>query len=327
MQDGDYIVRVKDSQIDQSVSPRPYEPGGDGMFTFFGFDLFWPIIVIAVLAIAYGTIVIVRQQTAKVIELLGKFSKVATAGFNLKFPVVERVVGEVDLRVKEMSKSVSAKTKDNSFLNIPVKVQYQVIAEKVREAFYTLKDPEDQMESYVTNIVRSTVSAMTMGDVFENRQKIEADVQDTLAKTFGEFGYAIVNVLVDNPMPSEEVIRASNRVVASEREKEAAVNEASAIKVKTVAQAEAEAESLTLKAKAYVEQRKLMADFYKGLDPEETAILSGIDYRDMVRDAAEKGSIILVPSTEAGNNMGQLIGAIEGAKGKPDALVYKVSRG
>lgn len=259
------------------------------------------VILVVLLLAAKSSIVIVKQQSVRVVELFGKFSKTLPAGFNFKIPFIERVVGILDLKTKELSKEVGAKSKDNSFLSIPVRVQFQVIPEKVKEAFYTLADPEAQMESYITNTVRSTASTMNMEEVFQNKDQFEKDVQGTLTEKFSGFGFAIVNVLVDNPMPSAEVVNAFNRVIASKRLKEAAENEAEAIRVKTVGLAKAEAESLILKAEAYVTQRKTIASGIAEVADitDGATILSylvGIDTRDMVREASKNGAVILVPT-------------------------------
>ena len=66
------------------------------------------------------------------------------------------------------------KTKDNVFVNIEVSVQYEVLKDKIFEAFYRLSDPRMQISSYVFDVVRAAVPLLLIGDVFE--QKVEIAV-------------------------------------------------------------------------------------------------------------------------------------------------------
>jgi regulator of protease activity HflC (stomatin/prohibitin superfamily) len=92
---------------------------------------------------------------------------------------------------------------------------------------------------------------------------------------------------------------AFDKVVASQREKEAAINQAEAYRIRKVEEARAEAESIMLKSRAYVESRMEIISLAKNqLNVDDNAaltLISGIDYRDALRDVAKSGSLIVVP--------------------------------
>ena len=309
---GKYVIEVVDGKV---VEANPYNPmpgvEGAGVGAWITLGILGVLLLIAL----FGTLFIVKQQSVKVIERLGKFKKIATAGLHWKIPFIDRIVSKLDLRIKEMSENVTVKSSDNAFLKVPVKVQYQIIPEKAKEAFYTLADSDQQISSYIVNIVRATATTLDMEEIFKSKDKFETAVQESLNNQFGEYGFKIVNVLVDDPVPSEEVAIAFNRVIASKRMKEAAVNEAEAIRVKKVAEAQAEAESLTLKATAYVQQRKAiaegMAEVLKNKNDRTLEYLVGIDWRDTVRDAADKGQVILIPTPFDGTEIANTIAALK----------------
>ena len=50
-----------------------------------------------------GTFYMVKQKDAVIIERLGKFNKVSKAGLHLKIPFIDRISGNVNLRVREAS--------------------------------------------------------------------------------------------------------------------------------------------------------------------------------------------------------------------------------
>ena len=94
-------------------------------------------IVLGILFIS-GSFFVVKQKTATIIERFCKFQRVATAGFNLKIPIIDKKAGSVNLKVMELPVDVETKTKDDVFVKLKISVQFQVIAIKVYDAFYKL---------------------------------------------------------------------------------------------------------------------------------------------------------------------------------------------
>jgi len=85
------------------------------------------IFVYAVVAIfALGTILSgffqVRTAEAVIVQRMGKFLRVATAGINFKIPWFDQIAARIDLRVQQLSLDVETKTRDNVFVKIPVSV-------------------------------------------------------------------------------------------------------------------------------------------------------------------------------------------------------------
>jgi len=222
-----------------------------------------PYIIIGLAFVGWllTTIVIVQQKTAVIVEFLGKFYAVRRAGLSFKPPIPFGIVaGVVNLQIQESRPEVGVKSKDNAFLTVPVRVQYKVLDYKIKEAFYELDNPKAQMMSYIINMVRSTASKLTMNELFSSKDSLEIDVKENLNKKFSPFGYEIINVLVDDPQPSQELIEAFNKVLAAEREKDAAINQAEALKIKLVGEARAEKESLELKGQAFKNYRAAIAE-------------------------------------------------------------------
>src|ERR1017187_10710969 len=76
----------------------------------------------------------VQTAEAAVIQRMGKFNRVATAGINFKLPWLDQIAGRIDLRVQQLALDVETKTKDNVFVKIPVSVQYHAIPDKIGRA-------------------------------------------------------------------------------------------------------------------------------------------------------------------------------------------------
>jgi len=216
---------------------------------------------VVLLLMAASTVVITQQQHVKIISTFGRFSSVKKSGLSFKAPwPFQAASPNFSLKIREISEDVNVKSSDNAFVLVPIRVQFCVDEDTAQDAFYKLNNPEGQIRSYVVNQVRSTASSLSFNQLFQARDTFEDGVEGTLTEKMSGFGFRIENVLVDDPQPSEELRQAFDRVIASERLKEAAVNEGEAAKTLSVAKAEAEGEAMEIKARAYSKFRKTVAE-------------------------------------------------------------------
>ena len=88
------------------------------------------------LVVLFSSFFTVKQQTAIVIERFGKFMSIRSSGLQLKLPIIDRIAGRVNLRIQQLDVIIETKTKDNVFIKMKVSVQFNVIQDKVYEAFY-----------------------------------------------------------------------------------------------------------------------------------------------------------------------------------------------
>ena len=213
----------------------------------------------------FGMFFIVKQKTAVIIERLGKFNRVATSGFNLKIPILDKKAGTVNLKVMELPVEVETKTKDDVFVRLIVSVQYYVVEtqEGIKTSFYKFNNPSQQIQSYVFDSIRSEVPNMELDDVFSEKDKIAKAVQMELADTMEEYGFAIIKALITDIDPDSKVKHAMNEINAAKRLKEAAREYAEAEKIKVVAAAEAEAQSKKLQGEGIADQRIAIANGMK----------------------------------------------------------------
>jgi len=227
---------------------------------------------IIALLVTTSSIFTVRQQTAAILERLGKFTAVKGPGLHIKIPFVDRVVGKISLRVQQLDVLVETKTKDNVFVKLKVSVQYVVDSQNVYDAFYKLDNPYEQINAYVFDVVRAEVPKLKLDDVFERKDDIAIAIKNELAEAMESYGYNIVKALVTDIDPDITVKNAMNRINAAEREKLAAEFEGEADRIRIVAKAKAEAESKRLQGQGIADQRREIA---KGLE-ESVDILNSV---------------------------------------------------
>src|SRR5450432_4640261 len=224
----------------------------------------------------------VQTAEAAVIQRMGKFNRVATAGINFKLPWLDQIAGRIDLRVQQLALDVETKTKDNVFVKIPVSVQYPVIPDKVYEAFYKLANPKQQISSYVFNVILGHVPKMNLDDAFLQQSDIALAIKQGLAAVMRTYGYAIDQALVTDIEPDEKVKAAMNEINAAQREQVAASARGEAEKILKVKQAEAEAESKALQGQGIANQRKAIIEGLKVSVEAVAAAVEGTTPKDVM---------------------------------------------
>lgn len=171
------------------------------------------VIGIFIISTILGSFFSVRTQTAAGVERFGKFQRVAEPGLNFKLPFVE-AKNEVSLVTFQLEGSIETKTKDNVFVQLPVKVQYRIIdtPQSIKDAYYKLANPKSQIESYLYNILLGHILETTLDDVFLNQPAIAQRATVELSAEMKDFGYEIVKVLITDIIPNEGVKTAMNRI-------------------------------------------------------------------------------------------------------------------
>ncbi|WP_034691211.1 SPFH domain-containing protein [Kaistella palustris] len=220
---------------------------------------FLGIIVFFGLIVLFASFFTVKQATAAIVERLGKFHVVRQSGLHLKIPFIDQVAKRMNLRIQQLDVIIDTKTLDNVFVRMKVSVQYQVIFSQVADSFYRLENPENQITSYVFDVVRAEVPKLKLDDVFVRKDDVAVAVKSELQEAMQSYGYDIIKALVTDIDPDEQVKHAMNRINAAEREKTAAEYESEAQKIRIVAVAKAEAESKKLQGQGIADQRREIA--------------------------------------------------------------------
>jgi regulator of protease activity HflC (stomatin/prohibitin superfamily) len=241
------------------------------------------VIVIAfiVLGALLGSFFTINTAERGVVERFNKFSRIAGPGLSLKLPFAE-TVHRVDMRVQELPFKIETKTKDNVFVVIPVSVQYQVLADKVSDAYYKLTDPQKQIESYVYNVILGHVPKLALDEAYLEKDQIAKAVKDELDATMENFGFSIVRALVTDIVPDARVKTAMNEINAARREQEAALAKGEADKTIAVKKAEAEAESKRLQGEGIAAQRKAIIAGLKESVEDFHKVVDGTTARDVM---------------------------------------------
>ena len=279
-------------------------------------DLSTYVIILLFTLFLISGIFVVKQQTSAVLERFGKFIAIRKPGLHFKIPVIDKIAGRVSLRILQLDVIVETKTKDYVFVKLKVSVQYKILSNNIYDAFYKLDFPQDQITSYVFDVVRAVVPKMRLDDVFEKKDEIANAVKGELNDAMINYGYDIIKALVTDIDPDSEVKTAMNRINAAERQKIAAQYEGDAARILIVEKAKAEAESKRLQGQGIADQRREIA---RGLEEsvdvlnnvginsqEASALIVVTQHYDTLQSIGEEtnSNLILLPnSPQAGSDM------------------------
>ncbi|MCC7303962.1 hypothetical protein IT418_00905 [bacterium] len=206
---------------------------------------------------------IVPQNQVAIVEFLGKYEKTLTAGFNLVIPVLERVAVQVNLAVRNFLFELDAVSKDKVQVRLKSNLIYAISVNKVTQYWYELSDPKQTIASFVENYVRSFVATQTHEELLEKREEISAYLVQHLNEKFLAWGIEIHGYQIMDIVFPTIITDAMSKVVASQRLREAAMNEAEATKVRVVKEAEAEKESRILLGEGVAGERQAIIDGLK----------------------------------------------------------------
>ena len=118
----------------------------------------------------------VRTSEVAIVEDLGQFKRLLDPGLHCITWPLQGIVGRLSLRVQQLDVYCETKTKDNVFVQVGVSVQFRVIAESAYEAYYRLTDPRTQIQSYVFDVVRSTIPKLELDEAFASKDDIASEV-------------------------------------------------------------------------------------------------------------------------------------------------------
>ena len=272
------------------------------------------VLLVIILVFILKSVLMVKEQSSYVIERFGKFVKIANSGLSFIIPFVDAKAAVVNLRVQQLDVEIETKTNDDVFVKLQVSVQYGVRRMMVKEAYYSLENPKNQIASYIFDDVRAEVPKLDLDDVFAKKDDIAVAVQKNIANSMEKYGYNIIKALITDIDPDHMVKESMNRINAAKRGKEAAFEEAEAKKIRIVKEAEAEAEAKRLSGEGIAQQRleivrgfkESVEDFKKTMQSvtheEIMQFVLMTQYFDTIKDigANSKNSSILLPHSPGG---------------------------
>jgi len=180
---------------------------------------------------------VIRPIERGLVERFGKYVRTSEQGLRWIIPFVERMrkINITEIRLDIAKQSVI--TMDNLNLEIDAVVYFKV--NDVSKAIYNVDDYAQSIPSLAQTTLRAIVGEMPFTEVNANRASINNKIEKELDSQTQAWGIDILRVELQDVSPSNDVQNAMDKVVTAEREKEATITQAAALKEAAKEQAEA----------------------------------------------------------------------------------------
>ena len=222
-----------------------------------------PLIVIVLLAIfavivLMRTIRIVPQQTALIIERLGRYSRTLEGGIHFLVPFVDIVRANIDLREQVVSfPPQPVITSDNLVVSIDTVIYYQVIDPK--SAVYEIANFIAGIEQLTVTTLRNVIGSLDLEQTLTSRDQINGQLRGVLDEATGKWGIRVNRVELKAIDPPASIQESMEKQMKAERDRRAAILNAEGTKASQILTAEGEKQSSILRAEGSAQSRILEA--------------------------------------------------------------------
>jgi regulator of protease activity HflC (stomatin/prohibitin superfamily) len=199
------------------------------------------LLVISVLFIAKA-VKVVPQQSAWVVERLGKYSATLKPGLNVLVPFVDQVAYEHSL--KEIPLDVPSQvciTKDNTQLHVDGILYFQV-TDPMR-ASYGSSNYILAITQLAQTTLRSVIGRMELDKTFEERDAINSSVVTALDEAALNWGVKVLRYEIKDLTPPAEILRSMQQQITAERDQRARIAESEGRKLEQINLATGEREA------------------------------------------------------------------------------------
>jgi regulator of protease activity HflC (stomatin/prohibitin superfamily) len=180
------------------------------------------ILLFVVIVFVVQSVKVVPQQSAWVLERLGKYHGTLTAGLNVVMPFVDRISYKHSL--KEVPLDVPSQvciTKDNTQLQVDGILYFQVT--DAMRASYGSSNYIVAITQLAQTTLRSVVGKMELDKTFEERDLINAAVVHALDEAALNWGVKVLRYEIKDLTPPAEILRSMQAQITAEREKRALI--------------------------------------------------------------------------------------------------------
>ena len=277
--------------------------------------------VILGIFILVRTAIIVPQQSAFVVEKLGKYSRKLDAGFHILVPFLEKVAYRHTL--KEQAVDIAEQiciTKDNVQVGVDG-VLYMQVLDPAR-ASYGIGNYLFAISQLAQTTLRSEIGKIDLDRTFEERGTINANVVSELDKASDRWGVKVLRYEIKNINPPHDVLTAMEKQMRAEREKRAVIltsegdrdakinqaegekqrviKESEAAKMRQINEAQGEAEAILAVATATAEGLRMVAEAVTARGGAEAMQLRIAEqYIGEFGNLAKSGNTFVVPANLA----------------------------
>lgn len=213
-------------------------------------------IILALLAIIviFKSIKVVPQQSAYVVQRLGKFHEVLQPGINFILPFIDSVAYKHSL--KEIAMDIPEQvciTKDNVQMAVDGVVFLQVV--DAMRASYGISNYKFAVIQLAQTIMRSEIGRIDLDKTFEERGNINSAIVSAIDEASIGWGVKTLRYEIKNITPPKTVLMAMEKQMQAEREKRAVILTSEGEKQSAINMAEGQKQKVVLESEAMRQQQ------------------------------------------------------------------------
>ena len=220
----------------------------------FGAIAVFVLLAVVAIIVIVKTAIIVPQQSAYVIEMLGRYRTTYQAGFYVLIPFIQRVAYKHSL--KEEAVDIPEQiciTRDNVQVGVDGVIYMQVL--DARLASYGITNFRFAISQLAQTTLRSEVGKLDLDRTFEERAAINASVVAELDKASDAWGVKVLRYEIRNINPPADVLGAMEKQMRAEREKRATVLNSEGERDAVINNAEGDKQRVVLESEAARQQQ------------------------------------------------------------------------
>ncbi|KAL9624820.1 MAG: hypothetical protein Q9160_000866 [Pyrenula sp. 1 TL-2023] len=274
----------------------------------------------------------VPQQTAWVVERMGKFNRILEPGLAILIPFLDRIAYVQSLKESAIEiPSQSAITADNVTLDLDGVLYTRVF--DAYKASYGVEDAEYAISQLAQTTMRSEIGQLTLDHVLKERANLNSNITVAINEAAQAWGVTCLRYEIRDIHAPEGVVAAMHRQVTAERSKRAeildsegqrqsAINVAEgrkqsvilaseALRSEQINKASGEAEAIMLRAQATAQGIEAVSNAIRdGREDAHGAMSLNVaeKYVDAFGKLAKEGTAVVVPG-----NVGDMGGMIASA--------------
>src|SRR6186713_1396905 len=224
-------------------------------------ETLYVVVVIAVLAmiVLAKTATVVPQQSAFVVENLGRYSRTIQAGFHILLPFIERIAYKHSLKEEaiDIPEQICI-TRDNVQVGVDGVLYLQIL--EASKASYGITNYRFAIIQLAQTTLRSEIGKIELDRTFEERATINANVVSELDKASAPWGVKVLRYEIKNIVPPKDVLSAMEKQMRAEREKRAVILTSEGERDARINEAEGEAQAILAVAGATAEGLRRVAE-------------------------------------------------------------------
>jgi regulator of protease activity HflC (stomatin/prohibitin superfamily) len=207
------------------------------------------VILVLALLLVWMTVKVVPQQTAFIVERLGKFHGVLQPGINWVIPFFDRIAYKHSLKEKaiDIPEQICI-TRDNVQVRVDGVLFLQVV--DPQRASYGIGDYIFGVTQLAQTTMRSEMGKIDLDKTFEERTTVNQAVVHAIDEAAIGWGVKMLRYEIKNITPPQSVLHAMEKQMQAERERRALILQSDGEKMAAVNVAEGQKQKVVLESEA-----------------------------------------------------------------------------